>query len=175
MKSDYASQQQVVFNGASAVVNGDAATNGLHNGQASPPRNGHDTAVNGHDSRDSDDYDEQLVRQVNLAAAYHDHISCVKPVQKDKGLFAVNGSAVDTLFGSPYSHDDRQQLKKLQEMILFQLDLIQHQQEQLLKKERQLQGRCPQRCPQVTAPEQARSPLNCDLRATVCGLVCVTS
>ena len=89
-------------------------------------------------------FDETLIRQVNLAAAFHDHISCTKlPSELSKaGLFGFGGSPMDGLFGSPYSsnNEDKEQITMLKEMILVQLDLIQHQQEQLLKKDRQLQG-----------------------------------
>lgn len=50
-----------------------------------------------------------------------------------------NGLISNNLFVNNLS-DERNQIQKLTEMILAQLDLIQHQQEQLLKKDRQLQG-----------------------------------
>lgn len=134
----------------------------------------------------SNEDSEVMVRQVNLAAAFHDHISCTKMSQHSIGsaicglptaniseppnasigsmtselptafesdhIYATesktfadnsvsNGCAVraNSFFTSNLS-DERNQISKLTEMILGQLDLIQHQQEQLLKKDRQLQG-----------------------------------
>jgi hypothetical protein len=137
---------------------------------------------------------EVMVRQVNLVAAFHDHISCTKISQQTIGsnicglqsvgdmsqsqtqthesdhMYATdnkcanhsiinnnnnnnnnnnenttnsnsnsNGIINNNLFVNNLS-DERNQIQKLTEMILAQLDLIQHQQEQLLKKDRQLQG-----------------------------------
>ena len=129
---------------------------------------------------------EVMVRQVNLAAAFHDHISCTKisqhsiatsicglqtsvadigdpqnvtigselsaPFESDHiyatesksfndNSLSTNGCVLraNSLFGNSLS-DERNQISKLTEMLLGQLDLIQHQQEQLLKKDRQLQG-----------------------------------
>lgn len=123
---------------------------------------------------------EVMVRQVNLVAAFHDHISCTKISQQTIGsncgqsqtqthesdhMYATdnkcanhsminmnnnnenttnsnsnsNGIINNSLFVNNLS-DERNQIQKLTEMILAQLDLIQHQQEQLLKKDRQLQG-----------------------------------
>ena len=134
----------------------------------------------------SNEDSEVMVRQVNLAAAFHDHISCTKMSQHSIGsgicglpsanmsdqpnatigsmnsdlptafesdhMYATesksyndnnisNGCAIraNSLFNNNLS-DERNQISKLTEMILGQLDLIQHQQEQLLKKDRQLQG-----------------------------------
>lgn len=118
---------------------------------------------------------EVMVRQVNLAAAFHDHISCTKisqqsiqtnicglqtasdvtqsqtqtslPYETDH-IYATesklnetnsNGIITNNILDNKIS-DERNQIQKLTEMILAQLDLIQHQQEQLLKKDRQLQG-----------------------------------
>lgn len=96
--------------------------------------------------------EETMVRQVNLAAAFHDHISCTKLPRAEMckagaGISSLIGSPSDHLYASDTSNrpdfdstDDKEQVKKLKDMILVQLDLIQHQQEQLLKKDRQLQG-----------------------------------
>lgn len=97
----------------------------------------------------------RITHKVNLAAAFHDHISCTKlPSQITKnggdinsliGVSLNNSACIDTnnsLFGAAAGsiNEDKIQIKRLKDMILMQLDLIQHQQEQLLKKERQLQG-----------------------------------
>ena len=116
--------------------------------------------------------DEQnMVRQVNLAAAFHDHISCTKLPEGICGLEHDNSvdanhvhqssqgfTQSDHIYAtekSLHSNDsnqinistfeitemsDQNQIQRLKDMILVQLDLIQHQQEQLLKKDRQLQG-----------------------------------
>lgn len=90
--------------------------------------------------------------KVNLAAALHDHISCTK-LQPDlsrneDGLFTLS------LNPSRVQHHQKEMMESdcefstfnigeqddtFKDIILVQLDLIQHQQEQLLKKERQLQ------------------------------------
>lgn len=96
-------------------------------------------------------FDEALIRRVNLAAAFHDHISCTKlpsEICKAGGSIAMFGYGSHNtfdpqagIFGSPYSAaEDKEQINMLKDMILVHLDLIQHQQEQLLKKDRQLQG-----------------------------------
>lgn len=118
--------------------------------------------------------EESMVHQVNLAAAYHDHISCTK-LPSDIGVLQQDNTSIslgNTSLPSETDHiyateskttitneksngmlvpnlkanasnlftDERSQIQRLKEMILAQLDLIQHQQEQLLKKDRQLQG-----------------------------------
>ncbi|CAG2169137.1 unnamed protein product [Oppiella nova] len=134
---------------------------------------------------------EVMVRQVNLAAAFHDHISCTKISQQsvttgmcalqtsvssvDTPIHQSSGVEVGVAFESSVESDhmyatdnkmmgdttgllanglirtnsaltggalssEKNQISRLTEMILGQLDLIQHQQEQLLKKDRQLQG-----------------------------------
>lgn len=78
--------------------------------------------------------------KVNIAAALHDHISCTKLVQPNltntDGIITLSLPKEDelNLMSGINSQDDT-----FKDIILVQLDLIQHQQEQLLKKERQLQ------------------------------------
>ncbi|RWS07040.1 male-specific lethal 1-like protein [Dinothrombium tinctorium] len=102
-----------------------------------------------------------MVHKVNLAAAFHDHISCTKAGGNLNSLIAFHqvnnneakknvSSACDSLLidsivvedgdRSDDSNNDEEQIARLKSMILVQLDLIQYQQEQLLKKDRQLQG-----------------------------------
>ncbi|CAG2112989.1 unnamed protein product [Medioppia subpectinata] len=163
------------------------------------------SAIRSQLSANEDQTNEVMVRQVNLAAAFHDHISCTKASQQSMsaGICAalqttssssdgshrtaigpmaaelVTGVAFESSVESDhmYATDnkmlnndsgggggslsvianglsvrmasgllgggvsaERNQISRLTEMILGQLDLIQHQQEQLLKKDRQLQG-----------------------------------
>ena len=78
----------------------------------------------------------------NLAAALHDHISCTKLQQDlsrtEDGLITLSlpKEKENEELNSHHSQDHDDTFK---DIILVQLDLIQHQQEQLLKKERQLQ------------------------------------
>lgn len=102
-------------------------------------------------------FDAALLRQVNLAAAFHDHISCTKlpsEICKAGGVLPFlgygngnssqsdSGNSSLSMFGSPFSsqENDKEQITALKDMLMAHLDLIQHQQEQLLKKDRQLQG-----------------------------------
>lgn len=95
-------------------------------------------------------FDASLVRQVNLAAAFHDHVSYTKigsEIIKTGGVLSgFNGAPTSKKVQAIQetevnSHQgNKQQVFKLKAMILTHLDLIQHQQEMLLKKDRQLQG-----------------------------------
>ena len=91
--------------------------------------------------------------QANLAAALHDHLSCTKLISG--GQLALHQFQMLDQHSLPKHLRKEQQtdektrrelatqrehVQSLNEMILVQLDLIQHQQEQLLKKDRQLQG-----------------------------------
>lgn len=90
-------------------------------------------------------HSQATMYKFNLAAALHDHaydhISCTK-LQPDlsrteDGLITLSLSKENEKqpnFHQSQDHDDT-----FKDIILVQLDLIQHQQEQLLKKERQLQ------------------------------------
>ncbi|KAI1285119.1 Male-specific lethal 1-like 1 [Halotydeus destructor] len=141
MKSDYVIDQlQVVKNGQRTVKSDSKdkimtvqnSRNQVHNGN-----NGKNPGAGGL-------FDEALIRQVNLAAAFHDHISCTKlpsELSKAGGFFGINGPFNGAFFGNAFSNnEDKEQIKMLKEMILVHLDLIQQQSEQLLKKERQLLG-----------------------------------
>ncbi|XP_074601382.1 male-specific lethal 1 [Brevipalpus obovatus] len=120
--------------------------------------------------------DSMTTHEVNLAAAYHDHISCTKlPSQ-----FCKVGNNVSSGIGSSFNNcsssessnpwlfsskddisQDKTQIQELKEMILMQLDLIQHQQEQLLKKDRQLHGLRQDREELCSKVDKLESKINC--------------
>lgn len=103
----------------------------------------------------SSNADQQSMYKVNIAAALHDHISCTK-LQTDlsrteDGLLTlslnINSNKNKEIENDDLEEDEEnfelgfnEQDFALKEIIMGQLDLIQHQQEQLLKKERQLQS-----------------------------------
>lgn len=144
MKSEYGGLALTSKNGTiRTIISGDG-----QNGQASQPASRCTSLKNNPGAGGL--FDEALIRKVNLAAAFHDHISCTKlpsEICKAGGSIAMLGyncspfDGQSGMFGSPYSSsEDKEQINMLKEMILVHLDLIQHQQEQLLKKDRQLQG-----------------------------------
>ena len=151
MKSEYINKQENMRTLITENTNGQHVVhhnNNTNNHQASVTKCAQKNTNNVNNPGAGGLFDEALIRQVNLAAAFHDHISCTKlpsELSKAGGLFGFGGSPMDGcgLFGSPYSsnNEDKEQINMLKEMILVQLDLIQHQQEQLLKKDRQLQGK----------------------------------
>ncbi|XP_054156523.1 rhoGEF domain-containing protein gxcI-like [Oppia nitens] len=162
--------------------------------------NNRNQSINTNVNASDDQTTDAMVHQVNLAAAFHDHISCTKISQQSitnsicAALQTSSSSTITVIADDPhqpntrtmspmsgqlaiglesvesdhmYATDnkslvesangllrgvggnslmansltsERNQISRLTEMILGQLDLIQHQQEQLLKKDRQLQG-----------------------------------
>lgn len=85
---------------------------------------------------------------VNLAAAFHDHISCTKSsdlcqVQDSSSERMTLPCETDHIYANcsdakgPSSKGDVE-MQKLKEIVVLHTDLIQHQQEQILKRERQL-------------------------------------
>lgn len=90
-------------------------------------------------------FDESNVRRVNLTAAFHDHLSCTK---LSASRLLLKTSPADGSRGRHHHHqegrqrveEEKKQNERLKDLLLIHLDLMQHQQEQLLKKDRQLQG-----------------------------------
>ncbi|CAN7949593.1 unnamed protein product, partial [Ixodes hexagonus] len=87
---------------------------------------------------------DNMVRQVNLVAAFHDHISCVKTAdylggfgQEKMTLPCETGHMYANCGDSTKSVDDMD-VERLRAIVLLHTDLIQHQQEQIFKKDRQM-------------------------------------
>ncbi|XP_035208954.1 male-specific lethal 1 homolog isoform X2 [Stegodyphus dumicola] len=116
--------------------------------------------VNGADESHSYAAEDETLRQVNLAAAYHDHISCTKsadlckidggkegrinlPCETDH-IYAncsemKNKSHNTNAANSPSNSKDLSvENKRLRDMVLVQLELIKQLQEDSVKKDRQI-------------------------------------
>ncbi|XP_076326181.1 male-specific lethal 1 isoform X1 [Tachypleus tridentatus] len=105
--------------------------------------------TNGSNSAAAITLEESIAREYSLAAAFHDHISCTKTSEICSFVDPRNERMtlpceIDHIYANcsdikgqitPREDEPAQRLK---EMLLFQLDLIQHQQEQLFKKDQQM-------------------------------------
>jgi len=106
-------------------------------------------------------FDESLLRQVNLAAAFHDHMSCtklsgevIKSISASTSILPssstssplhpsttfLHSSSIDHNCMCPSFSEEREQVVLLQDMLVTHLELIEYQKEQLQKKDRQLFG-----------------------------------
>lgn len=85
-----------------------------------------------------------VVRQVNLVAAFHDHISCTKSSEgceenpSEKMTLPCQTDHIYANCADGKSADDMD-LERLRGIVLVHTDLLQHQQEHIFKKDRQLQ------------------------------------
>ncbi|KAK7863226.1 hypothetical protein R5R35_001440 [Gryllus longicercus] len=107
---------------------------------ASPILNGENTGGVGEFGTDA---------SVNMVAAIHDHISCAKPVPMDSFNSQDSKAGIMT-YSCDFDHmyasltdggtlqKDSAEVKKLKELLLLHLDLIQQQSEQLMTKDKQL-------------------------------------
>lgn len=107
---------------------------------ASPILNGENTGGVGEFGTDA---------SVNMVAAIHDHISCAKPVPGDPFNTQDTKAGIMT-YSRDFDHmyasltdggtlpKESAEVKKLKELLLLHLDLIQQQSEQLMTKDKQL-------------------------------------
>ncbi|CAN7997801.1 unnamed protein product, partial [Ixodes pacificus] len=87
---------------------------------------------------------DSMVRQVNLVAAFHDHISCTKSADyigdsgQEKMTLPCETDHLYANCGESTKSADDMDVERLRAIVLLHTDLIQHQQEQIFKKDRQM-------------------------------------